>query len=111
MPSRTYKDDLCPRHVIVLVRNRCYHAGIIERVAADAKTARRAIVLTVIRDLFCHRFLSASNLLASMAKSSSGEGLDKVPSFPAFPSSSSVGGISGSLGVPLPLVSFSLIGW
>jgi hypothetical protein len=49
-----------------------------------------------------HRFFSASNLLANMAKSSSGEDLDIVPSFRPFPSSSSVGGISGSLGVPSP---------
>jgi hypothetical protein len=46
------------------------------------------------------RFLSASNLFANMAKSSSGDGLGTVPSFPPFPPPSSVGGMSGSFGVP-----------
>jgi hypothetical protein len=60
-----------------------------------------------------YRFLSASNRLANMAKSSSGEGLETAPSFPPFPfpSSSSVGGISGSLGVPSlpPTTNFPLL--
>jgi hypothetical protein len=57
-----------------------------------------------------HRFLSASNLFANMAKSSSGNGLGTMPSFPSFPPSSSVGGMSGSFGVPSPAVNFSLSG-
>lgn len=56
-----------------------------------------------------HRFLSASNLFANMAKSSSGDALGTAPSFPSFPPSSSVGGMSGSFGVLSPAANFSVM--
>ncbi len=80
--------------------------------------ARHVTRPRVQRTVYCmstalspYRFLSASNRLANMAKSSSGEGLKTTPSFPPFPSSSSVGGISGSLGVPSlpPTANFPLL--